>query len=82
MAIFFVEARDPLYNNHIVDDDAPVGCVRSALATVLLDQWAWGGIAAPQVKHMAQAAITDGSQHPDLLRLASVIAIVIYRVCF
>ena len=28
-----------------------------------------GEIAGPQVQHMAQAAITYGSQHPDLLRL-------------
>jgi GTPase SAR1 family protein len=50
-------------------DDVSVGCVRSALAIVLLDQWAWGKIAGPQVQHMAQAAITYGS-HLDLLRLA------------
>ena len=67
---FSVGARDPLFNQKAIIDDVLVGCVRSALATVLFDQWAWGEIAAPQVQHMAQAAITDGSQHLDLSRLA------------
>ena len=69
-------ARKPLYKRkaslaeHIVDD-APAGCVRSALATVLLEQWAWGEIATPQVQRLVQATATDGCQHPELLRLAT-----------
>ena len=54
---------DPLYNRKAIVDDVLGGCARSALATVLLDQWACGEIAGPQVQHMAQAAITNGSQH-------------------
>jgi hypothetical protein len=36
-----------------------------------MEQWAWGEISAPQVQQMAKAAITDGCQHPELLKLAS-----------
>ena len=72
---YSVGARDPLHKRnaslakHIVDD-APAGCVRSALSTALLEQWAWGEIATPQVQRTAQATMTDGCQHPDLLSLA------------
>ena len=67
---FSIGAKDPLYNRKAIVDDVPAGCVGSALATVLLDRWAWGEIATPQVQRMAQATITDDSQHPDLLILA------------
>jgi hypothetical protein len=67
---FSIAARRPLFNEQVIVDDVPAGSARSTLATVLLDQWAWGEIAGPQVQRMAQATITDGSQRPDLLRLA------------
>ena len=68
---FSFAARDPLFNGKAIVDDVLARSARSALATVLMEQWAWGEIAGPQVQHMAQAAITYGSQHLDLLRLAS-----------
>ena len=55
---FSIAARDPLCNEKAIVDDVPDGTMRSALATVLMAQWAWGAIAGPQVQHMAQAAIT------------------------
>ena len=67
---FSIATKDPLYNRTTIVDDVPAGSARSALATVLLDQWARGEIAGPQVQRMAQTTITDSSQHPDLLRLA------------
>ena len=65
-----IAAKDPLFNGQAIVADLPDGSARSILATVLLDQWDWGEIAGPQVQYMAQATITDGSQRPDLLKLA------------
>ena len=75
---FSIGARAPLHQRRApraehIDEEAPasVKCMRSALATLLMEQWAWGEISAPQVQQMAKAAITDGCQHPELLKLAS-----------
>ena len=35
-----IGARGPLDNRKVIVDDVLVGCARSALATVWLDQWA------------------------------------------
>ena len=46
------------------------GVGRSELCNVLLEQWAWGGLAAQNVQIIAQAAVVDGAQHPHVHLLA------------
>ena len=65
-----IATNSPLFNGQAIVDDVPAGSASNALATVLLEQWAWGDIASPQVQRMAQATITYGIRHPDLLKLA------------
>ena len=64
MADFSIATKDPLYNGRTIFDDVHAGSASSALATVLMDQWAWGETAGPQAHHMAQATVTHGSQTP------------------
>ena len=61
---FSIGARAPLHQRRArraehIDEEAPA----SAMCL--------GEISAPQVQQMAKAAITDGCQHPELLKLAS-----------
>jgi hypothetical protein len=44
----------------------------SHLVTHLLREWAWGGISAPQIQLICQAARADGTRHPDIDRLANI----------
>lgn len=43
----------------------------SHLGQMLLQSWAWGDIGAGTLQKLAHAAVLDGSQHTDLVKLAS-----------
>ena len=42
----------------------------SKLASTLLEQWAWGEIAAPLLQQLASAAVADGALHLELASLS------------
>ena len=42
----------------------------SKLASLLVEEWAWGAMSAPKVQALAQAAFEDGLTHPQMERLA------------
>ena len=41
----------------------------SKLVSLLVEQWAWGEMSAPLVQRLAQAAVDDGLEHPDVQKL-------------
>ena len=49
-----------------VDASAP-----SRLAGKLVDLWAWGSISPPVLQQIAAAALTDGLDHPTIVRMAN-----------
>ena len=51
-------------------DQPPTG--KSRLAQLLMDKWAWGTMSAPMLQSIAQAAVQDGLQHPDVEKLAKI----------
>ena len=44
----------------------------SKLASQLLERWAWGELSAPGVQALAQAALEDGLQHPEVEQLSKI----------
>ena len=42
----------------------------SKLASLLMEQWAWGEMSAPKVQAVAHAAFQDGLDHPQIEKLA------------
>ena len=44
----------------------------SKLASLLIEQWAWGAMSAPKVQAIAQAAWDDGLHHPDVEKLGKI----------
>ena len=43
----------------------------SELGKLLVSEWAWGAMSAPQIQRFAAAALSDGSPHNDIAVLAS-----------
>ena len=44
----------------------------SKLASLLVEQWAWGKMSAPMVQQLAEAAVNDGLVHPDVQKLSNI----------
>ena len=73
MDAFFIDQRPPLYRRlrANLQEAAPEdGRRHSKLASTLLEQWAWGEIAAPLLQQLASAAVADGAFHPELISLS------------
>ena len=73
MDAFFIDQRPPLYRRlrANLQEAAPEdGRRHSKLASTLLEQWAWGEIAAPLLQQLASAAVADGALHPQLTSLS------------
>ena len=54
-------------------DGEPAGMPQqSALATLLVQEWAWGNISTPMLQKVAEAACADGARHPHLDKLSAI----------
>ena len=70
---FFIDQRPPLYRRLRTNLQEPApkdDRKHSKLASTLLEQWAWGEIAAPLLQQLASAAVADGALHPQLISLS------------
>ena len=73
MDAFFIDQRPPLYRRlrANLQEAAPEdGRRHSRLAFTLLEQWAWGEIAAMWLQQLASAAVADGALHPGFVSLS------------
>ena len=69
----FIDQRPPLYRRLRTNLQQPApkdDRKHSKLASTLLEQWAWGEIAAPLLQQLASAAVADGALHPQLISLS------------